>query len=72
MNQNIQTKSRSWWQVSPLERMAALRQRESQVFLVLSLVTGAVTGLAVVAFILLTEPESIMCMPLCEGRVLDR
>src|ERR1039458_5394788 len=47
MNQNIQTKSRSWWQVSPLERLAALRQRESQVFLILSLVIGAVTGLVV-------------------------
>ena len=63
MNQNIQTKSRSWWQVSLLERMAALRQRESQVFLVLSLVTGAVTGLAVVAFILLTERLGMRLYP---------
>src|ERR1017187_2476870 len=63
MNQNIQTKSGSWWQVSLSERMAALRQRESQVFLVLSLVTGAVTGLAVVAFILLTERLGMRLYP---------
>src|ERR1022692_3168967 len=63
MNQNIQTKSRSWWQVSLVERMAALRQRESQVFLVLSLVIGAVTGLVVVAFILLTERLGMRLYP---------
>jgi len=37
-----------WW---PL----AVRQREDQVYLVLALVIGALVGLAVVAFILLTE-----------------
>src|ERR1019366_6699819 len=63
MNQNIQTKSRSWWQVSLLECMAALRQRESQVFLVLSLVIGALTGLTVVAFILLTERLGMRLYP---------
>jgi CIC family chloride channel protein len=63
MNQNIQTKSTSWWQVSLLERMAALRQRESQVFLVLSLVIGALTGLTVVAFILLTERLGMRLYP---------
>src|SRR5664280_3848519 len=63
MNQNIQTKSRSWWQVSLVERMAALRQRESQVFLVLSLMIGAVTGLVVVAFILLTERIGMRLYP---------
>ncbi len=63
MNQNIQTKTKSWWQVSLMERMAALRQRESQVFLVLSLVIGAVTGLVVVAFILLTERLGMRLYP---------
>ena len=63
MNRNIQTKSTSWWQVSLLERMAALRQRESQVFLVLSLVIGALTGLTVVAFILLTERLGMRLYP---------
>src|SRR5271155_1398013 len=36
-------------------RVTELRQREGQIFLVLALVIGASTGLAVVAFILLTE-----------------
>jgi chloride channel protein, CIC family len=43
--------------------MAELRQRESQVFLVLSLVIGALTGLAVVAFILLTERMGMRLYP---------
>jgi hypothetical protein len=34
---------------------AILHEREEQVFLVLTLVIGALTGLAVVAFIILTE-----------------
>jgi CIC family chloride channel protein len=40
-----------------------LRQRESQVFLVLSLVIGSLTGLAVVAFILLTERMGMRLYP---------
>jgi chloride channel protein, CIC family len=40
-----------------------LRLRESQVFLVLALLIGAVTGLAVVAFILLTERLGIRLYP---------
>ncbi len=45
----------SWWR-APLSRwIAAPQQREDQVFLVLTLFIGALTGLAVVAFILLTE-----------------
>ena len=63
MNENIQTTSTSWWQVSLRERMSALRQREGQVFLVLALVIGALTGLAVVAFILLTERLGMRLYP---------
>ncbi len=44
--------------------MAALRQRESQVFLVLSLLIGATTGLVVVAFILLTERLGMRLYPM--------
>src|SRR5277367_4060401 len=55
MSEPVQTTNMSWWNVPLPERMAELRARESQVFLVLSVVIGAVTGLAVVAFILLTE-----------------
>ena len=38
-----------------LQQFGKLEQRENQVFLILALVIGALTGLAVVAFILLTE-----------------
>jgi CIC family chloride channel protein len=43
--------------------VAELRQRESQVFLVLALVIGALTGAAVVAFILLTERMGMRLYP---------
>jgi CIC family chloride channel protein len=42
---------------------ASLRQREDQVFLILSLVIGALTGLAVVAFIVLTEHVGMRLHP---------
>ena len=63
MSEPIQTPSRGWWKVSLTDRMAELRQREGQVFLVLSLVIGALTGLAVVAFILLTERLGMRLYP---------
>jgi CIC family chloride channel protein len=43
--------------------LAVLRQREGQIFLVLALVIGALTGLAVVAFILLTERMGMRLYP---------
>jgi CIC family chloride channel protein len=43
--------------------MNTLRQRESQVFMALSLVIGALTGLAVVAFIVLTERLGMRLYP---------
>jgi CIC family chloride channel protein len=46
-----------------LHGVAALQQREDQVFLVLALVIGALTGLAVVAFILLTERMGMRLYP---------
>jgi CIC family chloride channel protein len=62
MSENVQTTSESWrsWL---LDRVAELRQREEQVFLVLALVIGALTGLAVVAFILLTERMGMRLYP---------
>ena len=55
--------STSWWR-RPLQHLAAkLQQREDQVFLVLALVIGALTGLAVVAFILLTERVGMRLYP---------
>src|SRR5579862_5127348 len=44
-----------WWKVPSREWLAFLRKREEQVFLVLTLLIGALVGLIVVAFILLTE-----------------
>src|ERR1700723_1423088 len=53
------TDLRSWLQ----RRVAELRPREGQIFLVLALVIGAITGLAVVAFILLTERLGMRLYP---------
>jgi CIC family chloride channel protein len=50
---------RSWLSA----RVAELRQREDQIFLVLALVIGALTGLSVVAFILLTERLGMRIYP---------
>ena len=63
MSESGQTTSESWWK-TPLFRLEAkLQQREDQVFLVLALVIGALTGLAVVAFILLTERMGMRLYP---------
>ena len=40
-----------WWKVPSREWLAFMRKREEQVFLVLTLVIGALVGLTVVAFI---------------------
>ncbi len=53
----------SWWRTGLANRLAKLQQREDQVFLVLALVIGALTGLAVVAFILLTERLGMRLYP---------
>ena len=55
--------SRSWWRTPLLHRVARLREREDQVFLILALVIGGLTGLAVVAFILLTERMGMRLYP---------
>ncbi|MFZ0288618.1 MAG: chloride channel protein, partial [Candidatus Sulfotelmatobacter sp.] len=52
-----------WWGIPLLQQIPSLRQREDQVFLVLTLVIGALTGLAVVAFILLTERLGMRLYP---------
>ena len=53
------TKPKSWLS----DRLAELRQREGQVFLALALVIGALTGLVVVAFIMLTERLGMRLYP---------
>jgi CIC family chloride channel protein len=63
MAEGTQATSRSWWRISLLDRMAGLRPRESQIFLGLSLLIGALTGLVVVAFIVLTERLGMRLYP---------
>jgi len=63
MTESGQTTSGSWWRTPLLHRVAKLHQGEDQVFLVLALVIGALTGLAVVAFILLTERVGLRLYP---------
>jgi CIC family chloride channel protein len=55
--------STSWWR-TPLGRWASrLQEREEQVFLVLTLLIGALVGTTVVAFILLTERLGMRLYP---------
>src|SRR5438105_11107161 len=53
----------AWWKTPVAYARAKLQQREDQVFLALALVIGALTGLAVVAFILLTERMGMRLYP---------
>jgi CIC family chloride channel protein len=53
-SEGVQEPGDSWWRTWLSRRLAELRQREQQVILILALVIGALTGAAVVAFILLT------------------
>jgi CIC family chloride channel protein len=57
------TKQNSWWRTPLLHRSPRLQQREDQIFLVLALVIGVLTGLAVVAFIVLTERLGMRLYP---------
>ena len=61
-SENVDT-SESWWRTPLLHRVAKLREREDQVFLILALVIGALTGLAVVGFIVLTERTGMRLYP---------
>jgi len=63
MRENDQTTIGRWWRTPLSSGAAALQQHEEQVFLVLTLVIGALTGLAVVAFILLTERAGLRLYP---------
>jgi CIC family chloride channel protein len=57
------TNQNSWWRTPLLHRFARLQQREDQIFLGLALVIGALTGLAVVGFIVLTERLGMRLYP---------
>jgi len=49
------TEALTWWQIPSRHWSAFLKRREDQIFLVLTLLIGALVGLVVVAFIALTE-----------------
>jgi len=68
MSESSEGKSGRWWKTPLLYLTARLQQREDQVFLVLALVIGALTGLAVVAFILLTERAGMRLYPVGGAR----
>jgi len=53
-----------WRGMAALRWLDTLRQREDRILLVLSLVVGVLTGLAVVAFILLTERLGLRLYPM--------
>jgi chloride channel protein, CIC family len=63
MGEGVQTTSTNGWRTWLSRRVAELRQREGQVFLALALVIGALTGMAVVAFIVLTEHLGMRLYP---------
>jgi CIC family chloride channel protein len=63
MNENGSMVTAKWWKAPLLQRVARLGAREDQVFLVLALVIGALTGLSVVAFILVTERLGMRLYP---------
>jgi chloride channel protein, CIC family len=53
----------SWWKSPALHWNALLNEREEQVFLILTLLIGALVGLMAVAFILLTERVGMRLYP---------
>ncbi len=55
LNEAREPSRKNWWDSSSRQWAAFLRNREEQVFLVLTLLIGALVGIVVVAFILLTE-----------------
>jgi chloride channel protein, CIC family len=63
MSESPQRTNENWWKAQLLRLLHKVQQREDQVFLVLTLVIGALTGLAVVAFILLTERLGMRLYP---------
>ena len=63
MSDSSQSVSSGWLKAPFFDRFARFQPREDQVFLLLALVIGAITGLVVVAFILLTERAGMRLYP---------
>lgn len=61
--ESIRQTPRGWWRRAVEFSRAQLAEREPQVFVVLALIIGALTGLAVVAFIVLTEHVGLRLYP---------
>src|SRR5438477_4021833 len=53
----------TWWQTPSRRWSTLLKRREDQIFLVLTLLIGALVGLVVVAFIVLTEHAGLRIYP---------
>jgi CIC family chloride channel protein len=53
----------AWWQIPSRHWSAFLKRREDQIFLLLTLLIGALVGLVVVAFIVLTEHAGLRIYP---------
>ena len=62
MDQAIPTAS-SWWRIALLDRAIKLRLSENRIFMLLAVIIGALTGLAVVGFILTTERFGMRLYP---------
>jgi CIC family chloride channel protein len=63
MTETVEATTSSGWRTWLSARLSRLRQREDQVFLALALVIGALTGMVVVAFIVLTERLGMRLYP---------
>jgi CIC family chloride channel protein len=63
MTETVEATTSSGWRTRLSARLSRLRQREDQVFLALALVIGALTGMVVVAFIVLTERMGMRLYP---------
>src|SRR5271169_3267090 len=63
MMQAMEQTRTSWWKFPSRQWNALLNEREEQVFLVLTLLIGALVGLMAVAFILLTERVGMRLYP---------
>jgi CIC family chloride channel protein len=63
MNEEVSTTGWSGWKTLLLSHVERLRQSENKVFLVLAVVIGALTGLTVVAFIVVTERFGMRLYP---------
>jgi CIC family chloride channel protein len=61
--QNVNASRVSWWEVPSRQWMTFLKRREDQIFLLLTLLIGALVGLVVVAFIVLTEHAGARLYP---------